>query len=196
MRANGRCCGDNGGVRKLSGRLLVATPSTGGDVFTRGVVLMLQHDEAGAHGLVLNKPLGTDISSILPDWQQYLSSPELLFQGGPVGLDTALGLASLPADDQVEGVVAVFGSVGVVDLDHEAAVIGPAVARFRVFAGYAGWGPGQLESELERDAWYVVDAEVGDVFTDEPEGLWSRVLARQPGSVAWAASFPDDPRWN
>lgn len=157
---------------------------------------MLQHDEAGAHGLVLNKPLGTDISSILPDWQQYLSSPELLFQGGPVGLDTALGLASLPADDQVEGVVAVFGSVGVVDLDHEAAVIGPAVARFRVFAGYAGWGPGQLESELERDAWYVVDAEVGDVFTDEPEGLWSRVLARQPGSVAWAASFPDDPRWN
>lgn len=183
-------------MQSLSGRLLVATPSTGGDVFTRSVVLMLHHSEDGAHGVVLNKPLGTDITSVLPDWQDYLSPPELLFQGGPVSLDTALGLASLPGDGQIDGVVSVFGSVGVVDLDHDAPSVGGAVARFRVFAGYAGWGPGQLEDELDRDAWYVVDAEIGDVFTDDPDDLWSEVLARQPGSVAWAASFPEDPRWN
>lgn len=183
-------------MQSLAGRLLVATPSTGGDVFTRGVVLMLHHGDDGAHGVVLNKPLGVDITSVLPDWQSHLSSPELLFQGGPVSLDTAIGLASLPGDAEVDGVVRVFGSMGVVDLDEDADRIGGEVARFRVFAGYAGWGPGQLENELERDSWYVVDAEVGDVFTDEPDGLWSRVLARQPGSVAWAASFPEDPRWN
>lgn len=188
--------GDNGVVQSLTGRLLIATPSTGGDVFTRSVVLMLHHGEDGAHGVVLNKPLSTDIMSVLPAWQNHLSRPELLFQGGPVGLDTALGLASLPGDREIDGVVSVFGSIGVVDLDHDADSVGAAVARFRVFAGYAGWGPRQLESELDRDAWYVADAEVGDVFTDEPDELWSRVLARQPGSVAWAASFPDDPRWN
>ena len=180
----------------LSGRLLVATPSTGGDIFARSVVLLLHHGEDGAHGVVLNKPLSAVVEPVLPGWQAHLTAPGVLFQGGPVGLDSALGLASVPGDREVEGVVAMFGSIGVVDLDHDPGPIGSAVARLRVFAGYAGWGPGQLESELERDAWYVVETEISDVFTSDPDNLWSAVLARQPGSVAWAASFPDDPRWN
>lgn len=180
----------------LSGTLLVATPHAGGDLFTRGVVLLLHHDMDGAYGVLLNKPLPADVSDVLPPWQPHLSRPGRLFQGGPVGLDTALGLASVPGDREVDGVVPLFGSVGVVDLDHEAAAIGASVSGLRVFAGYAGWIAGQLETEIAADAWYTLEAEVGDVFTCEPGQLWVDVLARQRGPLAWAANFPTDPMMN
>ncbi len=191
----------NGVVDSLAGRLLVATPRTGGEIFRRSVVLMLHHDEAGAHGLVLNKPLGAPVGRVLPVWQEHVSDPAELFQGGPVGLDTALGLVTVPggsheSDTEPLGIRLLFGSVGVIDLDVPPEVVVPAVAGMRVFAGYSGWGAGQLESEIESSGWYVVDPEVRDVFTDEPRGLWRRVLRRQSGPLAWVATYPDDPTLN
>ncbi|MBO3129096.1 YqgE/AlgH family protein [Dermatophilus congolensis] len=183
-------------MRSTIGKLLVATPTMEGDIFQRSVVFVLHHDADGAHGVVLNKPLETDLTPVLPDWQPYVSEPAQLFQGGPVGLDSAMGLASVPGQTQTAGVVSLFGSIGVVDLDHAPEVLAQHVASLRVFAGYAGWSAGQLEEELSADAWYVVEAEVGDVFTPCPEELWQSVLARQRGRLSWVARFPDDPTMN
>jgi putative transcriptional regulator len=184
-------------VESLAGQLLVATPSTGGAIFRRSVVLLLQHDDTGAHGLVLNKPLATGVQSVLPSWQEHVSRPQRLFQGGPVGLDTALGLAFAPGGDEPQlGIQRVFGALGVVDLDAPPELIMPEVTGLRIFAGYAGWAPGQLEGEIAEGGWYVVPSADGDVFSDRPEGLWSAVLRRQPGQLSWVASFPEDPSWN
>lgn len=180
----------------LAGRLLVATPSTGGDIFRRSVVLLLHHDEDGAHGLVLNKPLGAGVDRVLPGWQDHVSAPGDLFQGGPVGLDTALGLVRVPAGVDVLGIKLLFGTVGVVDLDAPPELVMPEVSQLRVFAGYSGWSGGQLEGELEAGAWCVVDATPGDAFTPQPDGLWRAVLRRQGGKAAWLATYPEDPHLN
>lgn len=185
----------------LAGRLLVATPRTGGDIFRRSVVLLLHHDEQGAHGLVLNKPIGAPVGRVLPAWHEHVSEPAQLFQGGPVGLDTALGLVTVPGgshetDSEPLGIRLLFGSVGVVDLDVPPEVVMSAVAGMRVFAGYSGWSGGQLENEIDDDGWYVVDPEVHDVFTEKPDDLWREVLRRQPGRLAWVATYPDDPTQN
>lgn len=188
-------------VDSLAGRLLIATPRTGGEIFRRSVVLLLHHDEAGAHGLVLNKPIGAPVGRVLPAWQDHVSLPAQLFQGGPVGLDTALGLVTVPGGSHEEqreplGIRLLFGSVGVIDLDVPPEVVVPAVAGMRVFAGYSGWSGGQLENEIEASGWYVVEPEVGDVFTEQPQDLWRTVLRRQRGPLAWVATYPDDPALN
>lgn len=189
--------GQNGTVESLAGKLLVATPATGGAMFGRSVVLLLQHDERGAHGLVLNKPLSTGVDRVLPGWQEHLSPPGLLFQGGPVGLDTALGLVSIPgAASDLLGIKRVFGAVGVADLDAPPELVMPEVAAIRIFAGYSGWAPGQLEGEIDAGGWYVVPAESRDAFSGEPALLWAAVLGRQHGSLAWVSRYPEDPELN
>ena len=190
---------ENGGVRidNATGKLLVATPRTGGEVFRRSVVLVLQHDEDGAQGIVLNHPLNAPVSAVLPSWQEYVTDPPNLFQGGPVALDSALGLVTVPGDHQEPmGVRLLFGGLGLVDLDVPPLVVMPAVAGLRIFAGYAGWSDGQLEQEIRDGGWYVVESEARDAFTSEPETLWSTVLRRQRGNLAFVASFPDDPTMN
>ncbi len=184
-------------VESLAGKLLVAAPSTGGEIFRRSVVLMLQHDENGAHGLVLNKPLETGVERVLPGWQDHLSGPAVLFQGGPVGLDTALGLVSLPGNHgELLGIKPIFAAVGVVDLDAPPELIMPEVGGLRIFAGYAGWAPGQLEGELDGGGWYVVSAQAWDAFSDQPGQLWGSVLRRQRNQLSWVAYFPEDPTEN
>lgn len=180
-----------------TGKLLVATPRTGGTVFRRSVVLVLQHDEAGAQGVVLNHPLHAPVSSVLPPWQDYVTDPPNVFQGGPVALDSALGLVTVPGDHQAPmGVRLLFGGLGLVDLDVPPLVVMPAVAGLRIFAGYAGWSDGQLEQEIRDGGWYVVESEARDAFTSEPEALWSAVLRRQRGNLALVASLPEDPTMN
>ncbi|MEO6143318.1 MAG: YqgE/AlgH family protein, partial [Dermatophilaceae bacterium] len=101
-----------------TGKLLVATPQTGGDVFRRSVVLVLHHDQEGAQGVVLNHPLAAPVSSVLPPWHDYVTDPPAVFQGGPVALDSALGLVTVPGDHQEPmGVRLLFGGIGLVDLD-------------------------------------------------------------------------------
>lgn len=181
----------------LSGRLLVAAPQTSGDVFRRSVILMLHHDDDGAQGVVLNRPLEADVKSVLPSWQPHVTPPGRLFQGGPVGLDSALGLVTVPGDAaEPLGVRLLFGGLGLVDLDAPPPVVAPEIAGLRIFAGYAGWSDGQLEAEVGAGVWYVVDAEARDGFTADPGGLWAAVLRRQRDNLALVASFPDDPSMN
>lgn len=180
----------------LAGRLLVAAPALADPNFERTVILMLSHDDDGALGVVVNRPTDVPITSILPDWQAVVSQPDVVFRGGPVSLDSALGLVILTNEDEPLGVRRVRGRLGVVDLDAPPEVVSPAVAGMRVFAGYAGWSPDQLESEIDEGAWYVVDAETTDAFTSAAEDLWRTVLRRQTGPLSWLATFPADPSLN
>lgn len=178
-------------------RLLVATPAVEGEIFGRSVVLVLHHDDDGAQGIVLNKPLTAEVDSVLPGWQKVVTSPHVLFQGGPVSTTSALGLVTVPGDQpEPLGVKRLFGSIGLVDLDAPAPVVAAELAGMRIFAGYAGWESGQLEGEIVRGDWYVVDAEVRDPFTNRPGRLWREVLRRQRDSLAFVANFPDDPTMN
>jgi len=184
-------------MSNATGKLLVATPRTGGTVFARSVVLVLQHDEAGAQGVVLNRPLEASVSAVLPSWQDYVTDPANVFQGGPVALDSALGLVTVPGDQHSPtGVRLLFGGLGLVDLDVPPLEVMPGVAGLRIFAGYAGWSDGQLDQEIRDGGWYVVEAEARDAFTAEPERLWFSVLRRQRGNLAFVASLPEDPTMN
>jgi putative transcriptional regulator len=182
----------------LTGRLLVATPALEHPTFRRAVVLLLDHTpDGGALGVVVNRPTTTDVDAVLPTWQPFVTVPGRLFQGGPVALDSALGLVTVPGDDvDPLGVRRIVGSVGVVDLDAPPEVVAPVVAGLRIFAGYAGWSAGQLEAEIAEGSWYVVEGEAGDAFTDDPETLWSDVLRRQGGELAMVSTFPEDPSMN
>ena len=184
-------------IDNATGKLLVATPRTGGKVFRRSVVLVLQHDEDGAQGVVLNHPLGAPVSAVLPSWHDYVTHPSNVFQGGPVSLDSAMGLVTVPGDQQQPtGVRLLFRGIGLVDLDVPPLAVMPGVAGLRIFAGYAGWSAGQLEEEIRDGGWYVVESEARDAFTSEPQTLWSAVLRRQRGNLAFAASLPEDPTMN
>ena len=181
----------------LTGRQLVATPVLTEPTFHRTVVLLLDHTEEGALGVVVNRPMEVDVSAVLPTWQPHVTAPGKLFQGGPVALDSALGLVAVPGDEEEPlGVRRLVGALGLVDLDTPPEVVVPELAGLRIFAGYAGWSAGQLEDEIEEGAWYVVDAESRDPFTDRPDELWRDVLRRQRGDLAWVATFPEDPTLN
>jgi putative transcriptional regulator len=183
-------------ITDLSGSLLVATPQIEAGVFARSVVLLLHHDAEGAQGVVLNRPMEARVDAVLPDWQDHVTPPAVLFEGGPVGMDSALGLVSVPGDLEPMGVKRLFGGVGLVDLDAPPAVVTPEVAGLRIFAGYAGWSPGQLEDEVRLGSWYVVESEGRDAFEDHPGQLWVRVLRRQRDHLAFVATFPPNPEMN
>jgi putative transcriptional regulator len=184
-------------VVSLTGQLLVATPTLGGEEFRRSVILVLDHNEDGALGVVVNRPLEVDVAAVLPAWQPYTTVPGKLFKGGPVALDSALGLVAVPGDDDEPlGVRRIIGSLGLVDLDTPPEIVVPELAGLRIFAGYAGWSAGQLEDEIAEGAWYVVDAEPRDCFTESPLNMWSAVLRRQRGDLAFVSTYPDDPALN
>jgi putative transcriptional regulator len=189
---------DHGHMKEVSltGRLLVATPALADPNFDRTVVLLLDHDEDGSLGVVVNRPTPVDVTDVLPPWSDLATAPGVVFQGGPVALDSALGLATVPGGAEPLGWRRVHGGIGLVDLDAPPEVLAAELGSLRIFAGYAGWGPGQLEAELTDGAWYVVDSEPGDAFSPHPEGLWRAVLRRQPGSLALVATYPDDPAMN
>lgn len=191
---------NDGGPSYVGGKLLVATALTG-EFFHRAVVLVLQHDEDGAHGLVLNKPLDAPVSAVLPEWQGHTSEPQELFDGGPVGNDTAMGLISVPGVEELSGdsplgTNLLFGGLGLVDLDAPPPVVLPELSALRIFVGYAGWTPNQLDEELVHGAWYVVEMEARDAFDPDPVTLWRRVLARQRDTVALVSTYTDHPEQN
>jgi putative transcriptional regulator len=141
------------------------------------------------------------VDRVLPPWATLVTGPSVVFQGGPVALDSALALARVPGEDDplgwraLDGISAV-SRLGLVDLDAPPEVLAAEVTELRVFAGYAGWGAGQLRSEVEEGAWFVLPGEPHDVFIDDPEQLWRTVLRRQGGELAIVATFPDDPSLN
>ena len=183
--------------RYSAGRLLVATPQVQDDTFRRTVVLMLHHDDEGAQGVILNRPLDAGVDAVLPGWGAVVTAPDSVFLGGPVEQDSALGVVSVPGDaHNALGTRMLFGGLGLVDLDAPPPVVAAEIAGMRVFAGYAGWSAGQLEREIGRGDWFVVDAEARDAFSEHPGSLWREVLRRQRGRLALVASYPDDPLLN
>jgi len=185
----------------LTGRLLVASPVLGDPNFERSVVLLVDHDVEGALGVVLNRPTSVAVGAVVPAWGEYTTGPATVFRGGPVGEDSALGLGALATAidsdaDEPDGFRRLFGSIGLIDLEAEPAALAGELRAVRVFAGYAGWGPGQLEDELAEQAWFVVDSLPGDAFSTDPAQLWRDVLRRQGGDLALVSSFPDDPSMN
>ena len=183
---------------ELTGRLLVATPALGDPNFARTVVLVLDHDESGALGVVVNRPTTVPVGDVLPSWQPFTTDPSVLFHGGPVAVDSALGLAVLPGQGQAEplGWRRVVDGLGLIDLDAPPEMLAPDMADLRIFAGYAGWGTGQLEDELGEGAWYVLPCRAHDVFSLDPGSLWRAVLRRQGGELAMVSTYPDDPTLN
>ena len=181
-----------------AGRLLVATPLLVDPNFLRTVVLLLDVDESGALGVVLNRPSQVPVGSILPEWTDRVPDPDVLFAGGPVATDSALAVAHLGGREGEEpvGFRTVFGNTGIVDLDTPAELLTDVVGGVRIFAGYAGWGPDQLQGEVAEGSWFVVDSVFGDVFGHNPDALWGDVLRRQPGDLAWLSTMPLDPTYN
>jgi putative transcriptional regulator len=183
----------------MRGRLLVASPDLGDPNFARTVVLVLEHNKEGALGLVLNRPTDATLSDPLPAWAELAAEPAVVFVGGPVQPEAAIGLGRRvephPAGD-AEGFASLFGDLGTVDLERPPADVSPSVDRVRVFAGYSGWGPGQLEGELAADGWFVVDAKQSDPWARNADELWRDVLRRQRGPLQVFAGFPDDPTQN
>jgi putative transcriptional regulator len=177
------------------GRLLVANPLLPDPNFDRTVVLILAYNDEGALGLVLNRPSQTDLGTPLPKWLKLAADPAVVFVGGPVQHQAVICLARAPGDAP-GGWKAVTAEVGTMDLDADPDGIGPGISSVRVFAGYAGWGSGQLEGEIEAGAWWVVDAQPEDPFSEEPDLLWKRVLRRQRGVLALVSAYPDDPVMN
>lgn len=183
------------GAQGLKGRLLVATPLLGDPNFERTVVLLLEHGSEGALGLVLNRPTGYEVADPLPDWAPWTLPPQVVFLGGPVSPNAVIALARVEGGAPSSAWEPVLGAVGVLDLTGDPDLVGP-VAGVRVFAGYAGWGPDQLEAEIAEGAWYVVGGDAGDIFSEDPDRLWRRVLARQPGDLSRVALVPEDPSLN
>ena len=182
------------GATPTKGRLLVATPPLEDPNFDRTVVYMLEHHDEGALGVIINRPTPEQLDEPLDRWVDLQSSPSGVFAGGPVEPDALIALAytrqpiAVPTDE----LSPVSGRVVSADLTVDPALVAADLEAVRIFRGYAGWGPGQLEVEIEAGAWLVLDPDPGDLFGQEPEELWRNVLRRQGGRLAWLADAPDD----
>lgn len=179
---------------QTKGRLLVATPPLDDPHFDRTVVYMLEHHEDGAIGVVLNRPTIESLDEPLDRWIDLQTVPSSVFGGGPVETTALIALASSkePVDGENEHLSPIAGEIVSADLTADPAIVAASVNGVRIFRGYAGWGAGQLDGEIAAGAWLVLDAEVDDVFSADPEELWHTVLRRQPGRLSWLAMAPDD----
>lgn len=180
----------------IAGRLLISTPVIGDDNFDHTVILILGHSSEGALGVTLNRPLDVQVRETLRDWETLASTPATLFSGGPVESQMIVGVAASTEGGEHFAEVPGADEWWTLDLDQDAALAATHVTALRIFAGYAGWGAGQLEGEIRAGAWFVVDANHTDVFTADPAGLWERVLHRQPTNARWFTQYPDDPSVN
>jgi putative transcriptional regulator len=181
-------------VESLQGQLLIAGGGLFDPNFRHAVVLVVEHAEEGAVGIVLNRPAELHAAEAAPALASLLEPEDRLFVGGPVHAEAAILLAEFEHPDLFEGRL-LLDAVGVVGSEEE--LPGPQrVRRARLFAGHAGWAPGQLEGELERSSWIVESARQHDVFTPTPQTLWRDVLRRKGGEHAVLALMPFDPSTN
>jgi putative transcriptional regulator len=178
----------------LTGQLLLASPALRDPNFARTVVLIGVHSEEGAMGVVLNRPSAVTVGEAVPQLEPALDEHEPVYIGGPVQPGSIVLLAEF-LDPAPAGLL-VLGRIGFPAPDADIEELTRATARGRVFAGYAGWGEGQLDAELEQGDWIVQAAEPQDVFSEDPEDLWGEVLTRKGGSYALIARMPEDPSVN
>lgn len=178
----------------LTGQLLLASPGLRDPNFARTVVLIGVHSEEGAMGIVLNRPSELTVGEAVPQLEPALDEHEPVYIGGPVQPSSIVLLAEF-LDPTPAGLL-VLGRIGFPAADADIDELTRATARGRVFAGYAGWSEGQLDAELEQGDWIVQAAQPEDVFSEDPEDLWSEVLTRKGGSYALIARMPLDPTVN
>ncbi len=184
-------------MESLAGRLLVATPALKNPDFERTVLLMVAHEPGGSIGVVLNRATEVAVDDVLEGWGVLAGDPGVVFEGGPVQPEAAICIARTKTTlGRVDGFNRVSGAVGTLDLSQDPTALVDKVVGVRVFAGYAGWGEGQLEGEIENGSWFVFDALPGDAFMNRPDDLWPMVLRRQGGIMAAVAIFPADPSMN
>lgn len=181
-----------------TGRLLVATPPMDDPNFLRSVVLILQHDAQGAFGLVINQPadgVRTEAHELLAPWLDHSTLPAVFFGGGPVDTNSIIGLGRFANSDERSWTTHLGDGLYSIDLDSDATNASDCV-QLRLFIGYCGWSPMQLDEEIASEQWFVLDALPHDPFTSDPETLWRRVLEREPTHRAWVSKFPVDPSLN
>jgi putative transcriptional regulator len=179
-------------VDSLAGKLIISSPSLVDPNFRRTVVLMTHHDEEGAVGLVLSRPSEMRIADAVPDLGELPSADDVVYVGGPVQQEAVVVLVEL--DEPRDDADPIVGNVAYMTPGVEIWELG--ARRARVFAGYSGWGPGQLEEELEEPAWIIAPAEPEDVFAPDPDELWRTVLQRKGGMYSLIATMPYDPSQN
>jgi putative transcriptional regulator len=181
-------------IDSLRGQLLIAGATLPDPNFARTVVLICQHSEEGALGLVLNRPGELVIGDVAPELADLVGSDAVIDSGGPVQPDALLVLGDF--EDATYAGIPVTGTVGLMGDGRAISELVDVTRRARAFAGYAGWGPGQLDAELAHDDWFVAPAGVDDIFDPDPDELWRRVLERKGGRFALVARMPIDPSVN
>jgi putative transcriptional regulator len=181
-------------MESMRGQLLVAGPALLDPNFWRTVVLVVEHNEEGALGLVLNRPSETSVGEAVPQLETLLDPEDRLFIGGPVQPSAVIVLAEF--EEPTDAALLAFDDVGVLGTSSAPDEISASVRSGRAFLGHAGWGPGQLDGELERGDWILEPAQLGDPFSNDADGLWSEVLTRKGGSYALLARMPADPSMN
>jgi putative transcriptional regulator len=181
------------GTESLRGKLLIASPTLEDPNFARTVVLITEHGEEGAMGIVLNRPSEADVAAVVPDLEP-IAGEAPIFVGGPVQPEALVVLGEFSDPEKAAWIV--VADVGLVSAQAELTELPEAVRRGRVYAGFSGWGPGQLEEEIEEDAWIVEPPIPREIFPDDPESLWSDVLERMGGQYALVARMPEDPSLN
>jgi putative transcriptional regulator len=181
--------------RVRAGTLLLANTDLLEPTFRRSVIYIVEHNDGGTLGVVLNRSSETAVYNVLPQWAKLTAKPKTMYIGGPVKRDAALCLAVLRVGADPSGVPGlrhVAGRLAMVDLDAEPDLIAPLVEGVRIYAGYSGWTIGQLEGEIERDDWIVLSALPSDVLVGPREDLWGSVLRRQPLPLSMLATHPID----
>ncbi len=181
-------------MESARGQLLIAGPGLADPNFWRTVVLVIEHTDEGALGLVLNRPSEMSVADAVPELEDVLDPSGELFVGGPVQPSSVIVLAEF--EDPGDAALIAFGDIGVLASGPPLQEIGAGVREGRAFVGHAGWGPGQLDSELERGDWILEPARRADAFSAEPLELWADVLTRKGGSYALIARMPTDPSVN
>ena len=176
----------------LRGKLLVSSPALVDPNFRKTVVLIAHHDDEGAMGLVLSRPSDVLAVEAVPLLGGLPGSEDPVFVGGPVQPEAFMVLAEF--EDVAEAAAPIMAGVGFMPADSEPEDLG--ITRLRLFAGYSGWGSGQLEAELAEDSWIVVDALPQDAFADDPDELWRAVLHRKGGPFSLMENMPFDPGLN
>ena len=174
----------------LHGQLLISSPALHDPNFRRTVVLITHHDEEGAMGLVLSRPSEVRVEDAVAELADLPGADELVYVGGPVQPEAVVVLVEHEDDPDSP----IIGRIAFMEAGSDLEEL--AVARARVFAGYSGWGPDQLEGELDENSWIVVPAEPDDVFASDPDELWRTVLHRKGGKFALIATMPFDPKLN
>jgi putative transcriptional regulator len=179
--------------QSLRGKLLIASPALVDPNFARTVVFVTEHNDEGAMGIVLNRPSETAVTAVVSELEQ-IARGEPIYVGGPVQPEALVLLAEFSRLEAAAWIV--VADVGLASADVEVAELATSVRRGRVYAGYSGWGPGQLEAELEADSWIVEPPLPSELFPDDPATLWSDVLARKGGQFSLIARMPADPSQN